>query len=242
MSKNIPTNRPQAKLRLISYSGEPFEGRIQAGHLLSMELIDLRDKNAIVLGIPRGGIIVARELASKINADLDIVLSRKMGTPGESELAMGALAEDGTVFLNNNVVRMLDITDNDIEEEKNRQMREIQRRDRLIRGVLPKTPLKDRIVVVTDDGLATGATMQAALWAVRQENPQKLIAAIPVASAEALERIATDADEIICLRQPSLFYAVGQFYNQFYQVEDDEVVQILAAEARRRKTVSQESR
>jgi predicted phosphoribosyltransferase len=207
-----------------------------------MELIDLRDKNAIVLGIPRGGIIVARELASKINADLDIVLSRKMGTPGESELAMGALAEDGTVFLNNNVVRMLDITDNDIEEEKNRQMREIQRRDRLIRGVLPKTPLKDRIVVVTDDGLATGATMQAALWAVRQENPQKLIAAIPVASAEALERIATDADEIICLRQPSLFYAVGQFYNQFYQVEDDEVVQILAAEARRRKTVSQESR
>jgi putative phosphoribosyl transferase len=166
-----------------------------------------------VLGIPRGGIIVAQELALRIDADLDIVLSRKLGTPGESELAMGSLSEDGSVFLNNDVVRTFGITHYDIEQEKARQMAEIQRRSQLIRSVLPKTHLKDRLVIVTDDGVATGATMQAALWAVHQ-----------------------DADEIICLRQPAFFYAVGQFYTQFTQVDDQEVLQILEAESSRRKS------
>jgi putative phosphoribosyl transferase len=236
MSRQRANNRPEAKLRLVSYSGEQFKDRIQAGQLLAEELGDLRGKNAVVLGIPRGGIILAKEIARLLDADLDVVLSRKLGTPGQPELAMGSLAEDGKVFLNKDVVQTLGVTDRDIEQEKARQMVEIQRRNQLIRSALPKTPLKNRIVVVTDDGVATGATMQAALWAVRQEKPQKLIAAIPVASEEALQRLSTDADEIICLRRPSLFYAVGQFYSQFSQVQDDDVVQILAEEARRRKS------
>jgi putative phosphoribosyl transferase len=114
-------------------------------------------------------------------------------------------------------------------------MAEIQRRSQLIRNVLPKTPLKERIVLVTDDGVATGATMQAALWAAHQEGPRRLIVAVPVASAEALDRLSADADEIICLRQPPFFYAVGQFYVQFYQVEDMDVLRILKDEVRRRE-------
>lgn len=202
----------KAKVKVISNSGDPFEDRVQAGQLLARALSELRGKKAVVLGIPRGGIVVAQELARILDADLDVVLSRKLGTPGQAELAMGALAEDGKVFLNEDVVRTLGITDQDIELEKSRQLSEIQRRNQLIRNTLPKTTLKGRIVIVTDDGLATGATMQAALWAVRQGQPQKLIAAVPVASMEALERVTTDADEVICLRQPASFFAVGEFY------------------------------
>jgi putative phosphoribosyl transferase len=210
-------NKPaRAKVRVISNSGARFLDRAEAGHLLAIELNGLKGRNGVVLGIPRGGIIVAQELALRIDADLDIVLSRKLGTPGESELAMGSLSEDGSVFLNNDVVRTFGITHYDIEQEKARQMAEIQRRSQLIRSVLPKTHLKDRLVIVTDDGVATGATMQA--------------------SEEAIDRLAADADEIICLRQPAFFYAVGQFYTQFTQVDDQEVLQILEAESSRRKS------
>jgi putative phosphoribosyl transferase len=223
-----------AKVKIIAYSGEPFKDREEAGRLLAEQLGILRNKRAIVLGIPRGGIIVAKELASGINADLDIVLSRKLGTPGQPELAMGSLTEDGRVFLNEYVVKAMRVTKQEIEQEKVRQLTEIRRRTQLIRNVLPKSPLKNRIVVVTDDGVATGATMQAALWAVRQENPQRIILAIPVASDEALNKLSADAEEIVCLRQPPIFYAVGQFYGQFYQVQDEEVLQVLKAEASRR--------
>ncbi len=223
------------KITVVSYSGEPFKNREEAGRLIAEQLGRLRNKGAIVLGIPRGGIIVAKELATRIRADLDIVLSRKLGTPGQPELAMGSLAEDGTVFTNEYVVKAMGVTKQDIEQEKARQIKEIQRRTQLIRNVLPKSSLKNRIVVVTDDGVATGATMQAALWAVRQENPLSVIVAIPVASDEALNRLSADADEILCLRQPPIFYAVGQFYSQFYQVQDEEVIQVLKAEAARRQ-------
>jgi len=233
--------KKRSKLTVVSYSGEPFEDREEAGRLLAEQFSNLRTKRAIVLGIPRGGIIIAKELASRIRADLDIVLSRKLGTPGQPELAMGSLAEDGTVFLNEYVVKAMGVTKQDIEQEKARQIKEIQRRTQLIRNVLPKSPLKKRIVVLTDDGVATGATMQAALWAVRQENPQSIVVAIPVASNEALNRLSADADEIVCLRQPPVFYAVGQFYTQFYQVQDEEVLQVLKAEASRRMKLHRKS-
>jgi putative phosphoribosyl transferase len=224
----------QAKVTSVSHSGEPFEDRTQAGRLLAERLGYLRGNRAIVLGIPRGGIIVARALASGIGADLDIVLSRKLGAPGQPELAMGALAEDGTVFLNESVVRSLVVSGDDIEQEKAFQLAEIQRRKKLIRSVLPRTTLTGRVVIVTDDGVATGATLQAALWAVRREKPERLIAAIPVASDSAIARLSSDADDIICLRMPPSFYAVGQFYAEFSQVEDSEVIRILEEEARRR--------
>jgi len=216
---------PRARVNIVSHSGEAFENRHQAGQLLAGRMAYLRGKNAVVLGIPRGGII---------GADLDIVLSRKLGAPGQPELAMGALAEDGRVFINEGVVKALAITEDEIEEERSIQLAEIQRRQNLVRSILPKIPLDRRIVVVTDDGIATGATMQAALWAVQRERPKRLIAAVPVASEAAIAHLANDADDILCLRAPPSFYAVGQFYAGFSQVEDSEVIHILKEEAMRR--------
>ncbi len=230
-------NRNSTKIKILSHSREPFQDRSQAGSLLAAELRNLKGKNAVVLGIPRGGIIVAQALARGIDANLDIVLSRKLGTPGHTELAMGALAETGEVILNPEVVKELYISESDLEAEKARQMAEIERRKEIIREVLPKVRLQGRTAVVTDDGLATGATMEAAIWAVRHEDPQQIIAAIPVASEEAVERIADDVDEVLCLRMPSYFMAVGQFYLEFGQTTDEEVLDILRQEQiRKQKT------
>lgn len=221
-------------LHIVSRSAAPFRDRIEAGQLLSRELEGYRGQGAVVLGIPRGGIIVAHELAKALEGDLDIVLSRKLGAPGHSELAIGALAEDGKLFLNDSVVRELGIQSAYIQQERIRQQMEISRRSELIRRVLPKVPLQERLVIVTDDGVATGATMQAALWAVHRERPKRLIAALPVGPEETLRRLAEEADETLCLRAPSLFGAVGQFYVRFEQIEDEEVVRILKEEQDRK--------
>ena len=234
ITRHLHNRKTRAKVRIVSRSGVPFRNRIEAGQLLVKELLDLKGQNAVVLGVPRGGIVIAEVVARGIDADLDVVLSRKLGAPGQSELAVGALAENGDVFLNERVVDGLSVSDSYIEQEKARQTIEIQRRSRLIRSVLPRVSLQGRIVVVTDDGVATGATLQAAVWAINDENPQKIIAAIPVASAEAVERLAEDVDEIVCLRLPEDFMAVGQFFNEFNQVTDDEVVSILRQEVERK--------
>ncbi len=218
------------KIRIISQSSERFESRKAAGTLLAAELKKLKGEAAVVLGIPRGGMIVACELALALDADLDIVLSRKLGAPHNPELAIGAVGEDGKVFLNENVVGYLSVGDDYVRVEKERQMLEIKRRIALYRKVLPKVALNERTVIVTDDGVATGATMQAALWSVRQEGPKKLIAALPVGPPETLEMLSQDADEIICLRAPEFFAAVGQFYSQFTQVEDKELLELLRKE------------
>ncbi|MDD5082671.1 MAG: phosphoribosyltransferase family protein, partial [Dehalococcoidales bacterium] len=202
--------------------------------LLADELRNLRGQQAVVLGIPRGGIVIARELAAALEADLDIVLARKLRTPGHEELAMGAIAEGGKVFLNEMVVRELGIKNSEIEQEKTLQLAEIARRAELIRHVLPRISLQGRPVVVTDDGVATGATFQAALWTVRQEAPAQLIAAIPVGSGETVRRLAADTDEMVCLQAPLFFAAVGQFYLRFQPIEDEEVLQILRQEYQRR--------
>jgi putative phosphoribosyl transferase len=224
-------NKDAKKVRILSNSRQPFQDRRQAGQLLAGALVELRDKKPVVLGIPRGGLVVAQGLAQGLEADLDIILSRKLGSPGQPELAMGALAENGSVFLNPDVVGQLAIPVSYpvsyIEQEKQRQIAEIRRRSQLIRAIRAKVPIQGRIAVVTDDGAATGATLQAAIWALRQENPQKLIAAIPVASEEAVARLAADVDELICLRLPADFWAVGQFYLNFEQVTDNEVLEIL---------------
>lgn len=222
--------------RIISHSDERFSDRQEAGRLLARELkkIESRDTRAVVLGIPRGGIIVAREIALALDADLDIVLSRKLGAPHNPELAVGAVSEDGRVFLNEDVVSSLAVDDGYVHKEKEHQMLEIKRRIALYRKALPKVSLQGRVVIVTDDGVATGATMQAALWAARHEGPKKLIAALPVGPEDTIRKLAQDADEMICLRTPEFFAAVGQFYAQFGQVEDEELLEVLKKENKRK--------
>ncbi len=227
-------SKVMTKLRIISRSDDLFLDREEAGRLLGRELSNLRGQEAVVLGIPRGGIIVARELARTLDAELDIVLAHKLRAPHQPELAIGSIAEDGKLFLNEILVQELGIESNYIQQEQARQQAEIARRAGLIRRVLPKVPLRGRRVIVTDDGVATGATAQAALWAVRQEGPQELIAALPVGSENTVTRLAKDADETVCLRTPPFFVAVGQFYTRFDPVEDEEVLAILKEEHERK--------
>ncbi len=217
------------RLRILSHSSELFEDRREAGRLLAEELKGHRGQGAVVLGIPRGGMIVAWEIAQLLHADLDIVLAHKLRTPGHVELALGSVAEDGRLFLNENVVRGLNIDDAYIQQEKARQMAEIRRRTEQFRQVRPRVPLTGRTVIVTDDGVATGATTQAAFWAIQLEEPEKLIAALPVGPEDTIARLAEDVDEMICLRTPPFFAAVGQFYVRFEPVEDEEVLDILKA-------------
>lgn len=222
------------KVRIVSYGQEPFRDRVEAGRLLAGELKKLHLKKAVVLGIPRGGIVVARELAAILNSDLDVVLSRKLGAAGNLELAIGAIGEDGKLFLNKTVVSELGEEKTYIEQEKTRQFAVIKRRSQQYRQILPKVSLKDRCVIVTDDGIATGATMRAALWIARGEHPKRLLAALPVGPPETFQRLAQDADDLVCLRAPSFFAAIGQFYLDFSQVEDEEVLEILRKEAKRK--------
>ncbi len=218
-------------LRIISRSGQRFRDRREAGMLLAAELSTWRGRSAVVLGIPRGGMVVAAELARALDAELDIVLAHKLRTPGQAELAMGSVSEDGKLFLNLEVVQALDIGDDYIQQEKARQMAEIARRTGLFRRARPKVDLAGRNVIVTDDGVATGATNQAALWAVRLEKPARLVAAIPVGPEDTIVRLADDVDEMVCLRTPPFFSAVGQFYASFDPVDDEEVLKILEANA-----------
>jgi predicted phosphoribosyltransferase len=217
-------------LKIVSHSEEPFMNREEAGRLLADELKEYEDKDTIVLGIPRGGVAVAREIALILHAELDVVLSRKLGAPGNPELAIGAISEDGTLCLDEDLRRDLG-PDSElagyVEDERDRQYTRIAESIERFRRIRPKIPLQGRTVIVTDDGLATGATMQASLRTARKENPERLIAAVPVGSMEALDRIASDADETITLKAPPIFYAVGQFYEYFGQTGDDEVIAFL---------------
>jgi predicted phosphoribosyltransferase len=223
-------------LRIISRSQEVFPDRIEAGRLLSIELAAYRGRKPVVLGIPRGGIVVAKELASALEGELDVVLAHKLGTPGQPELAMGSVAEDGKVFLNEDVTGPLGVNSAAIEREKVRQLALIRMRIEMIRKVRPKVPLEGRVVIVTDDGVATGATTQAALWAARGEGPETLVCAVPVGPEDTIRRLSGVVDEMLCLRAPPMFAAVGQFYDRFSPVEDDEMLAILSDEAKRSQT------
>jgi len=219
--------------RILSHHSAPFQDRVEAGQLLGRELAELRGQRAVVLGIPRGGVIVAREVARALGGDLDIVLSRKLGAPGNPEFAIGAVGEDGRVFVSESTLGWLRLSPGYLDREAERQRAEIARRIQLYRSVRPKVPLEGRPVIVTDDGVATGATMQAALWAARQERPSRLIAALPVGPEEALTRLAEGADELVCLQAPDPFQAVSQFYSFFDQTDDAELVELLREEAER---------
>ena len=217
----------EKKMRVISRSNAPFIGREAAGQLLAMELAEYKRRKAVVLGIPRGGMVVAGAIARDLKAELDIVISRKLRSPTNPEFAIGAVTESGKVFLDRRFTDTMDRNTPYIAAEKEFQLEEVRRRAQLFREVKDKVPLEKRIVIITDDGLATGSTMQAAIWSVRQEHPAKIVAAIPVAPEDSLRQIADLADETVCLRVPGNFFGVGQFYKDFSQVDDLEVLELL---------------
>lgn len=215
------------KIHIVSSAGEPFRDRAHAGQILSQKLSELGYKGGVVLGIPCGGIVVAQEIANRLNAELDIVIAHKIGAPGNPEFAIGAVSENGQLFFDENLASRVGASNTYIQQECARQLSEIKRHQELIRSAVPKISLAGQVVIVTDDGIATGATMQAALWAVRQENPEKLIAALPVGPENSPPKLTNYADEVICLQVPPYFDAVGRFYLEFDQIEDQEVLEIL---------------
>jgi predicted phosphoribosyltransferase len=214
-------------IRILSRSDAPFADRREAGRLLARELEAYRTPAPVVLGIPRGGVVVAAEIAESLGAELDIVLARKIGAPGNPELASGAVSEDGQLFLDERIRARLGASPQFVAQQRARQIEEIARRVALYRAARPKVPLQGRVVILADDGLATGSTMQAALWAVRREQPGRVIVAVPVGAPDTVERLAASADEMLCLRAPEDFGAVGRFYRKFDQTPDEEVVEIL---------------
>ncbi|MFQ5864520.1 MAG: phosphoribosyltransferase [bacterium] len=204
-----------------------FENRQEAGKLLANKLIHLKEKNPVILGLPRGGVLIAHEIAQALGTILDVVVARKLGAPDNPELAIGAVTESGVVQLNPSIIESLDITEEYIESERQKQLAEIKRRVQVYRKVHQRVPLDKQIVVITDDGVATGATVKAAILGVQSENPAELILAIPVGAEDILQELEKMADELVCLKKPPIIGGVGQFYRDFSQVEDLEVVNIL---------------
>jgi predicted phosphoribosyltransferase len=215
-----------------------FRNREDAAHQLAQKLTERKLHNPLVLAIPRGGVVTGAVLARELGADLDVILSRKLRAPGQPELAVGAVSEDGQVYLNHHAQEFLDLLEEYLAEERSHQLAEIARRKKLFRGVHPQAPLKGRTVIVTDDGIATGSTMIAALQAVKTQNAREVIVAVPVASPDRLAEVRRWCDDVVCLLAPEQFWAIGQFYEDFAQVEDEQVVQLLrkfAPSAQRRQ-------
>jgi putative phosphoribosyl transferase len=209
-----------------SRPGTPrFRDRIEAGQLLGREVarrIGKRD-NVIVLGLPRGGVPVAFHVAQALDAPLDVFVVRKLGVPGHEELAMGAIASGGVRVLNRDVLSYVPISQKTIDAVAAREEQELQRRERSYRGARPPLQLRGRTVVIVDDGLATGSTMRAAIAAVRKMEPQAIIVAVPVAAPQTCEEFRKEVDEMVCLRTPDPFQAVGLWYDDFSQTTDEEV-------------------
>jgi putative phosphoribosyl transferase len=212
----------------------PFDDRVAAGRLLAEAMRGYRDRDdLLVLALPRGGVPVAAQVADALNAPLDLMLVRKLGVPSQPELAMGAIATGGVQVLNPDIVRALSISDHTIDRVAQVEGRELDRRARAYRGDRPPPALRGACVVLIDDGLATGATMRAAVAAARAQQPAELVVAVPVASAEALDLIEATVDDLVCLAAPEPFLGVGRWYAAFPQTSDAEVRALLAeADAR----------
>jgi putative phosphoribosyl transferase len=204
-----------------------FANREDAGRQLVTRFETRQLCNPLILAIPRGGLPVGAMLARGLNAELDVVLSRKIPAPGQPELAIGAISEDGQVYLNPYALDLVGRLDDYLVSECRHQMAEINRRRALFRMAHPQSRISGRSIIVTDDGIATGSTMIAALQTVKSQKPKELIAAVPVASAERLQEVGRYCDEVICLQIPENFGAVGEFYRDFTQVEDHEAVRLL---------------
>jgi predicted phosphoribosyltransferase len=204
-----------------------FHDREQAGHDLALALSIRHFHDPLVLAIPRGGIVIGAVLARELGADLDVILSRKLRAPAQPELAIGAVSEDGKVYLNDYGRGLKTLDENYLLAERDYQLAEIARRKQLIRTVRPPAPVGGRSVIVTDDGIATGATMHAALRKLGSQKVKDLIVAVPVAAPDRLREIRLWCDDLFCLLAPEGFRSVGQFYEDFRPVEDAQAVELL---------------
>ena len=204
-----------------------FKDRTDAGRLLAEKLVGRIGKNGVVLAIPRGGVVVGAELARKLGLKLDLIIPRKIGSPQNPEVALGAIAQDGAAILDRRLIELLGVTDAELKEIMAYELEEIKRRMSLYRGSANRGNYTGKQIVVVDDGIATGYTMLAALRSARNLRPRELILAIPVAPPETLEILKKEVDHSVCLLTPANFYAVGQFYERFDQTGDEEVVKIL---------------
>ena len=207
--------------------GRIFHDRQDAGEALATELERYRGTDALVLGLPRGGLPVAAEVARRLSAELDVLVSRKLGSPVSGELAIGAVTADGERFLNDDVIAGLAVSEAYVTAVTKVQRVEAQRREARFRGDRPRPRMAGRTVILVDDGLATGATVRAAVRSARKAKPARLVVAVPVGSREACAALRPEVDELVCLYEPPDFMAVGHWYERFDQLEDDEVKRIL---------------
>lgn len=207
---------------------EQLENRLEAGRLLATKLSAYQHRDdVIILALPRGGVPVAYEVATALQAPLDVLIVRKLGIPQHEEFAMGAIARGGVRVLNQDVVKHYHISNATIAEIEAQERQELQRREHTYRGDRPWPALKGKQIILVDDGLATGATMRAAIEAIRKEDTAKIIMAIPVAPQQALHDFKQVVDEVVCLITPEPFYSVGQWYKSFNQTSDEDVLYLL---------------
>ncbi|MGQ9711257.1 MAG: phosphoribosyltransferase [Desulfotomaculales bacterium] len=205
-----------------------FADRVDAGRRLAERLRAEGLRPDIVLAIPRGGVVIGAEVARALGVPLDVIVPRKVGAPHNPEYAVGAVTEDGTFIYDEQVLRALDLEPADLSGEVERQVREIARRTRLYRRDAPHPSLAGKSIILTDDGIATGLTTLAALRSLKKARPREVILAVPVASREALAVLRPEVDRVVCLLVPELFFAVGQFYREFGQTTDEEVIALLS--------------
>lgn len=222
-------------LFIITYGNTPgllimtvfFNDRSDAGIKLAERLTEYKAERPIILALPRGGVPVAVKIAKKLHASLDVIVVRKLGAPGQPELGMGAITEGGVRVLDEHIISTLGVTENELEAIMKKELQELDRRVRLYRSGKPLPPLAGRTVILVDDGLATGATARAAIEAIRGENPDKIILAVPVCAVETFDIIKPFVDEVICLAPTTPFHAISLLYNHFGQTSDNEVVRTL---------------
>lgn len=213
-------------------SMQSFADRVEAGQVLAARLAAYRDRDdVLVLGLPRGGVPVASEVARALKVPFDVFVVRKLGVPGHEELAMGAIASGGVRQINHDVVDALGIPANVIDAVAAREQRELERREHAYRGQRPPLALVNKTIILVDDGLATGSTMRAAIMAARQQQPARVIVAAPVGAVSACADLATEADDVVCVRTPEPFVAVGMWYRDFTPTSDHEVRSLLGSDS-----------
>ena len=219
-------------------SGASFKDREDAGRRLAERLVRYREEDPVVLALPRGGVPVAYEVSRALRAPLDVFLSRKLGAPGREEFGIGAVAQGGVLVLNERAVETLKVPEEYIERTAKEETEEIERRLRLLRGEGRHDPeVRGRTAILVDDGIATGVTAWAAIEALRQRNPRRLVLAVPVCAKQTAETFRSEVDELVCLEAPSDLMAVGLWYQHFEQTSDEEVVELLERARREQEEV-----